>query len=159
MTDRVEDLASRFEQANEELIATVEGCGDDQWSRTCGSDERPVGVLADHVANGHVLLAKWVQSIAAGQPMSVSMDAIHEANARHATERANVTKSDVIDALRANGQEAAEIIRGLNADDIERPVPIAAMGGQEKTAAEMAEMLLIGHLQSHGNLIRSTIAG
>jgi uncharacterized damage-inducible protein DinB len=158
MTDRVEDLARRFEQANAELIATVEDLSDEQWARSGGSDARPVGVLADHIANGHVLLAQWVQSIAAGQPMAVSMDAINEANARHAAERANVTKPEVIDALRSNGQQAAEIIRGLNADDIERPIPIAAMGGQEKSAAEMAEMLLIGHIQSHGDEIRSTIA-
>lgn len=155
VTSRVEDIATRFEQANAELIATVEACSDDNWSIQCGSDHRSVGIVADHVANGHVMLAKWIQSIAAGQPMSVSMDAIHEANAQHATERAAVTRAEVVDTLRTNGQQAAEIIRSLNEDEIERAIPIAIMGGQEKSAAEMADMLLIGHISSHTDEIRS----
>jgi len=159
VTTRVEDIATRFEQANNELIATVEGCSDEQWSAQCGSDERSVGVVADHVANSHVLVAKWIQSIAAGQPMAVSMDMIHEGNAQHAASRAGVTRSEVADLLRSNAQEAGEIIRGLNEDEIDRPIPIAVMGGEEKTAAEMAEMLMVGHVTGHMNDIRSAAGG
>jgi uncharacterized damage-inducible protein DinB len=159
VASRIDDIATRFEQANAELIATVEGLSDEQWTVQCGSDVRTVGVVADHIASSHVPLAQWIESIAAGQPMSVSFDTIHEGNARHAAARANVTRTEVVDALRTNFQQAVEIVRGMNEAEIERPVPIAAMGGQEKSAAEMSDMLLIGHVNSHMNDIRSATGG
>jgi hypothetical protein len=87
------------------------------------------------------------------------MEDVHTGNAQHAQARANVTRDEVLDALRSNGQAAAEIIRGLNEDEIMRPVPIAVMGGQEQNASEMSDMLLIGHIASHMQEIQNATAG
>lgn len=157
MNTRVEELAKQFEEANASFIATIEKCGDDQWSMQCGAEERTIGVIADHVAGGHVSIAQWIASIAEGQPSSVSMDMIHEANARHAAERAGVTRDDVSAKLRANGEQAVQILRGLTDDELERSVPMAMMGGKEVSASQVAEMLLIGHVTNHMNDIRSTM--
>ena len=35
MGERVEELAKRFEQTNDAVIATVQGCSDEQWRTTC----------------------------------------------------------------------------------------------------------------------------
>jgi hypothetical protein len=39
MSTRAEDLAKRFEDANNELIAAVEGCSNEQW-RVAGGVQR-----------------------------------------------------------------------------------------------------------------------
>jgi len=52
-------------------------------------------------------------------------------------------------------QRLAEIIRGIDDDALDRTVPMPAMGGQEVSAQQLAEMILIGHITQHQGSIRS----
>ena len=69
MSERAESLASAFEKANNELIAAVEVCTDEQWRQTCSDEGWSVGVTARHVASSHNRIAGFVQMIANDQPI------------------------------------------------------------------------------------------
>lgn len=155
---RAEDLARRFEEANAQLIATIEGCPDDRWFVQCEDGGRTVAIVAHHVASGHVPIAEWVQSLAAGQPVSVAPDMIHRANDAHALRFANVSRDDTVDLLRTTGQQAADIVRGLTDEQLERSAPVAILGGNEVRAIDLAERILIGHINAHVADIRAAIA-
>jgi hypothetical protein len=158
MGQRIEDLVARFEQANNEFIAFANGLSDEQWTQPLNSgDERGIGVIIDHVGVSHVPVAEWVASVAAGQPRSVDMDLLNELNDRHARERANVTRDEAVNGLRDGAAKAVEIIRGIDEDALDRTTTMAAMGGQEVSAQQLAEMIFIGHIGMHSGEIRAAI--
>jgi uncharacterized damage-inducible protein DinB len=154
---RVEALARRLEQANAELIGVVASCPDDRWRARCEDGGRTVNVVAHHVATGHVAIAEWVQSLAAGQPVSVAADTIHAANDAHAIANAGVSRDDVLTLLQANGPAAAAIVRGLTDEQLERSAPLGIFGGKETSAGELAERVLIGHVHAHLRDIRAAV--
>jgi uncharacterized damage-inducible protein DinB len=159
MSTRAQDLADRLLAASEEVIATVQNCSDEQWGATAKSDGRSVCVLAHHIATAHPFVAEWVVSVANGQPMSVDMDAIHAANQQHAEQHASAGRQETIELLRSNAERAAELLRGISDENLDRTAPMAWLGGKEVSAAELAEMVVIGHVQGHLKDIRSAIGG
>jgi uncharacterized damage-inducible protein DinB len=71
VSERAQALAEQFEQANNEAIAAVEGCSDEQWRRHIESENRSVGVVLHHVAIAHPVVAAWVTRVARGQDVGV----------------------------------------------------------------------------------------
>src|SRR5215210_2581451 len=103
MNERVQVLAAEFERANDELIATVEDLSDAQWRTRCEGEGWSVAVIAHHVAVGHAAIAEMLRLAARGEARRLSFEQLHERNARHAEEHADVGKAETIDLLRRNG--------------------------------------------------------
>ena len=61
MGGRAEGLAKRFEQANDDVIATVQNCSDEQWRKTCPGEQWSVGVTAHHIGSAHTPIAGLVR--------------------------------------------------------------------------------------------------
>jgi uncharacterized damage-inducible protein DinB len=155
MSERARSLAQQLEQANQSLIATIEGLSDAQWRAKTPGDGRSVGVVAHHVASSHKSVAGLVGAIADGQPVpTITMEMIHEGNAAHATQHANCTKSETLGLLRQNGAAAVATVRGLGDTQLDRTVtfPMGTM-----TAAQVVERVLIGHANDHHGTIRRAI--
>lgn len=66
VSERAHDLADRFEQANEELIAFARGLSETQWRTLCPREGRTVGAVVYHIAEGHALTTEVARSIALG---------------------------------------------------------------------------------------------
>jgi uncharacterized damage-inducible protein DinB len=155
MGQKSEALASQFEQANRELIATVERCSDAQWRAVTSGETWSVGVVAHHVAEGHAGISRLIQAAATGQPgPSPTMDMIHAGNAAHAKQHASCTKAQTLDLLRKNAGAAAQSVRGLSDEQLGRSkdTPAGAM-----TVEQMIERILIGHVKGHHDSIRSAM--
>jgi hypothetical protein len=156
MSERAQNLAHQLEQANQALIATIEGLSDAQWKATTPGDGRSVGVVAHHVASSHKAVAGLVGAIAHGQKVpTITMEMIHEGNAAHAAQFANATKAETLALLRQNGAAAVASVRGLGDTELERTVtfPMGTM-----TAAQVVERVLIGHANDHHGTIRKALA-
>jgi hypothetical protein len=156
MSERARTLAHELEQANQALIATIEGVSDTQWRAKTPGDGRSVGVVAHHVASSHKTVAGLVGAIAHGQKVpTITMEMIHEGNAAHATQFANATKAETLALLRQNGAAAVATVRGLGDTELERTAtfPMGTM-----TAAQVVERVLIGHANDHHGTIRKAIA-
>jgi uncharacterized damage-inducible protein DinB len=157
MASRGQELAQRFEQANEEMIRAVEGCSDEQWRAKCAGEGWSVGVVAHHVAGGHQGIAGLVNAVATGQPVpSITMEQIDQGNAQHAQQHANCTKQETLDMLRQNGEAAAGTVRGLSDEQLSRTAPL--LGGPPMSAGQMVERILIGHVQGHLDSIKQATA-
>jgi Mycothiol maleylpyruvate isomerase N-terminal domain len=110
MSERARNLAQQLEQANQSLIATVEGLSDTQWRAKTPGDGRSVGVVAHHVATSHKSVAGLVGAIAHGHAVpTITMEMVHEGNAAHATQHANCTKAETLALLRQNGATPSSI--------------------------------------------------
>jgi len=156
MGARAEELAKKFETSCGELNRVVEGLGDADWKKVTAAEKWPVGVVAHHVAEGHAGISGLIHVVAKGQPgPQVTMDMIHANNAKHAQEKANVSKAETLALLRANGDKAVAIVRGLSDAELDRSgkvlVDVPAM-----TAAQAIEGILINHVNEHLGSIRAT---
>ena len=108
MSGRAEELAKRFEQANDEVIAAVQNCSDEQWRRTCSGEQWSVGVTAHHIGTSYGPIAGMVQALATGQPVPpLTAELLDASNAEHARQFAGCTKEETIELLRSGGKHRA----------------------------------------------------
>ena len=155
---RGQALAEAFTAANNQVITLVEGVSDEQWRNICEGETWSVGVTARHIAASHAGIAGFVRAVAEGQgPPPLDPAAIHQGNAEHAHAHANCTRAEVLDLLRTGGAEGAATLRGLTDAQLANSTPIAFAGGQPWTAAEIAERIMIGHMQMHLPSIQAAI--
>jgi hypothetical protein len=156
MSERAAALAAAFEQANNDVIATVEGCSPDQWGRTCKDEGWSVAVAAHHIAISHPGIFGLVQLIANGQDVPpITMEMIHAGNAQHAIEHANADRDETLGILHREGQATANAVRALTDEQLDRTAPMAFAGGQLWSAADLIERVLIGHPVQHGLSIKT----
>jgi hypothetical protein len=157
MGSRGEAYAQQFEAGNAALIATVERLSDAQWRAPAGGDDqRPVGVLAYHVATSHPAVFGLAQRLADGDPgPTMTMAMIDQHNAQQAQEHVNVTKDEVLALLRDNGAQVAAGLRGLSDAQLERTGLVPAFGPDPISAAQWIEMVVLGHIGMHAPAIEA----
>ena len=158
MSERTEALATQFEQVNNDLISAVQSMSDEQWKKVCSGETWSVGVTAHYIATSHQPITRLVQTAASGGQMpGITPEMIDAGNAQHAQQAANCTKEETLALLRTNGATAASTVRGLSDEQLDRSAPL--LGGPPTTAQQMAERVLIGHVQEHHNSIRAAVSG
>ena len=156
MSERAETLALQFEQVNGEVIAAVEGCTEEQWRRSTGSEGWPVGVVAHHIALAHAVVLGWVTAAAAGRDLGVSRTSIDEGNARHAQHADTYSQAETLDLLRRNGESAARAVRTLDDAQLDHAARVIA-DIAPLTTQQVVEAILIRHARSHLTSIQATL--
>ena len=96
MSERSRELVAQFEQTNEEIVAVVESCTPEEWQTICAEEQWPVGVTAHHVAEFHLVIKGWVETVVAGQPLTITYDEIDAINARHREEHPDPTQAETL---------------------------------------------------------------
>ena len=94
MSRRADLLATRLEAGVAQLAELAEGLSEAEW-RTTVRDGRPVGVIVHHVANMYPIEIDVARTVAGGKPVEgVTWEVVADINAKHAVEKANVTKAE-----------------------------------------------------------------
>ena len=157
MSDRANGLAAKFEKVNEEAIKTVEGCSDEQWQAICKDEGWSVGITAHHIASGLTPILGLIRVMAAGgQFPALTMEQIDQGNAKHAQDFANCSKQETLEILRRDGAAAANAVRGLSDEELDKSAVILARAPSMTTEQGIQDVLIAstaGHLES----IRATI--
>lgn len=149
-----DDLAQKFEAANAAVIASVEACGDAEWQATSAEEGWTAAALAHHIAEDHALISGLVVSVGAGGfEAPITAEQLDAMNAAHATEFAKADKVAVVDLARKNGDAAASALRAMSETQL---AETAEFFGQNMTAAEVAENILIGHALNHLESFKTT---
>ena len=160
MSGKAADLAAKLEAANGAVIEAVENSSEAAWQRVTSSEGWSVGVTAHHIAVSHGPVMGLVELVATGGEVPpITMEMIHAGNAQHAQEHANCTREEVLEILRRDGRAAADKLRGLSDEQLDRTASMAFAGGAEMSAAQLAEMILIGHPVQHLESIKAAAAG
>src|SRR5690349_13977451 len=98
MSDRAQELASRFDQFSREFITTIEELEPHQLQARCAGEQCTLAALATHVAKVHSLAGDWIQMLASDQPLpDVTMDMIDRANAVQFAEDAARPKPEILE--------------------------------------------------------------
>lgn len=141
-------LAGELEEANDGAIAFVESCNKGQWATTVAGEEWTVGVVLHHIALGHQQMVDWLGHVRRGEAITKTATEIDDDNARHAVQCAAVTRTQTIEALRSNGAALAELLRGLQPDELTRTASFGPGNGMEVTAEQLAPVA-VRHCLSH----------
>ncbi len=158
---RAARYASEFEAAQRDLIRVVESLGDEQWrlvgrnypQRLNDEDEhRSVGVIAHHVAINTPWILDRIERLLDGRPLPPT-DA-GAANARHASENAEVSRDEVLALLRGQLVEIATAVRAIPDDQLDqaRDTPVGPM-----SIAQRLDRVLVGHIRMHLGSIEAAI--
>ena len=155
---RANALADRLEAGARALVAFVTGLTDAEWQTPIPHDGRTVGVVVHHVAAVYPIEVQLAAGVAAGNPVTgLTMDNIHEMNARHAREFAMVTKEVAIDLLRQQSAEAAAAIRALSDDQLDRAATVSLYDDAPVTSQFVLEDHAVRHSYHHLAAIRRAL--
>ncbi|HKV76430.1 MAG TPA: DinB family protein [Gemmatimonadales bacterium] len=157
MGQRAEALATRIEQGAAGLANFAESLSDTEW-RTKVRDGRTVGAIVHHVANVYPIEIDLARTIASGKAVAgVTWEVVAELNAKHAEEQAGVTKAAALDLLRRNSKQAAEAVRALSDDELDRAAPFSLSFDAPVTAQFVIEDHALRHSWHHLARIRSAL--
>ena len=155
MSQRTKELVERVTAFNNDFISFVENCSDEEWRKVCSGEGWTVGVVAHHVAAGHLGAIDFVRMIVAGETIpEITMEAIDQMNAQHAKEHANCTQEEVLALLRENGSAFAGYLEGLREADLARTGYLAALGG-DVSAQQLIEMIALQSGGEHFNSMKA----
>jgi SAM-dependent methyltransferase len=157
---RAELLADRIEEGANALAVFAEGLSDEEWRTPIlmGNDTRPVGVLVHHVASMYPIEIDAARSIASGQAVTeVTWEVVAQFNAKHAEEKAGVTKAEALELLRRNSRDASAAVRSFTDDQLDRAAPFSLSFGAPVTSQFVIEDHALRHSWHHLWRIRRTL--
>jgi hypothetical protein len=156
---RSEALAERLERGAEALATFASELTDAEWVGRVPRDGRRVGVVIHHVATMYPLEIQLARLLAGGRPVTdVTGEVVHEINARHAREFDGVTKVATLELLRRNSAAAAEAIRALDDEQLDRAAPVSLNGDAPLTCQFMLEDHAVRHSYHHLSILRAALS-
>jgi hypothetical protein len=155
---RATALAERLEQGARALADFAGGLTDAEWQTRVPGDGRKIGVVVDHVASMYPIEMQFAQLLASGQPIAgVTWADVHAINANHAREQDSVTKAEALDLLRRNSAAAADAIRGLGDQQLDRAATISLNAEAPLTCQFFLEDHPVRHSYHHLARIRAAL--
>ena len=157
MSQRTEALANRLEEGAHALAAFANTLTAEEWRTPLPHDGRKIAVIVHHVAVVYPLEVQFAQSVAAGNPAGITMDAINEMNAGHAKENDGVTKDEVLKLLATNSVAAAAAIRALTDEQLDTAAPVPLYGNATLTCQFILEDHAVRHSRHHLSRIQAAL--
>ena len=159
MNTRANALADRFERGVSALAEFATNLTTAEWTARVPKDGRSVGVVVHHVASVLPIEIHLAQVLASGKAVTgVTMDDIHEANAAHARDNADVTKDEALRLLKRNSEAAVVVIRSLTDEQLDRAAPVSLYKNAPLTTQFMLEDHAVRHSYHHLTLLRQALA-
>jgi DinB superfamily len=158
-----EEYARRFEQEQQRLIDLIEPLTEAEWSKVGANypqrmndedEQRPVGVIAHHVAVSCEAILDRIVAAADGRPPAPVSD-FRASNADHARDNAGVTKEEVLELLRRQTSHVTARLRELDDQQLERTTETRV---GPMTVAQRIERVLIGHVTMHRGSIEAALS-
>src|SRR2546423_15148482 len=119
---RGERVAAELHAVNEELGRLLESLSEQQLRTTVADEQRPIAVVALHVARAHPRINERVAALASGRPVPPRRPALFdERNRREAQANPNPGREETIAMLRSGCAAAAAAIAQLTDEQLDRP--------------------------------------
>jgi hypothetical protein len=151
MTDqRARDLADRLEEGAHRLADFATALSPVEWRTTLPGDNRTVGTVVHHVATVYPIEIQLALTVAAGTAIAgMTMNDVHEMNARHAAEWSGTTIESAVDLLRRNSAAAAAAIRGLTDRQLAASATVSLYADAPMTCQFVLEDHAVRHSYHH----------
>jgi hypothetical protein len=158
MGKRADVLADRLEQGAAALTRFTDALTDAEWRTPLPGDGRMIGIVVHHVADVYPLEIQLAQVLASGKPIEgVTWAAVAEMNAKHAADNARVTKAATLEHLKRNSKAAADAVRKLTDEELDRAAPVSLNGDAPLTAQFFVEDHALRHSFHHLAKMRAAL--
>ncbi len=155
---RANALAERLEEGARALAALARTLSHAEWVMPIPKDGRTIGVVVHHVASVYPVEIQLAQTLAAGKPVTgVTPADIDTMNAGHAREHHLTTKEEALGLLQRNSTAAAEAIRALSDEELDRAAPASLYSDAPITCQFMLEDHAVRHSYHHLARIRGAL--
>jgi hypothetical protein len=144
--------AGEIAAARDRLLSFAATCTDEDWHArplTAQGDDRPVGVIVDHVAHAYEYMGGWVREIVAGESPEVTADMVDRLNAEHTQAAGHITQAGAMEHLTRSGDELIALFAGLTEAGLD------AGDGRVRRFAEIAAR----HPDNHRTDIEQALRG
>ena len=159
MNPRSEALAVRLEAGAKALAQFATTLSEAEWHTRFPNDGRKIGVVIHHVASMYPLEVQLAKLVAAGQPITdVTWGAVAAINRDHEETNDGATKQDTLALLARNSGAAAEAIRGLSHEELDRAAPVSLNSNAPLTCQFVLEDHAVRHSYHHLAGIRAALA-
>jgi DinB superfamily len=125
------DLADEFDAVMADVIAVAGGCSQADWTTSCIDEQRSVGVVFDHIAEGNPEVVRWVQEFLNGRPVEMTLQILTQHNAEHARMAAARPRGETVADLKAGSARTSEFIRSLTDEQLELTQEFAWAGTKD----------------------------
>ena len=157
MSKRAQTLADLIQTFNEAVLAFVDRCPAEAWQKTCTDEDWTIGVVARHVAAGHLQIIHLAKMVLKGEPLpEMSMAQIIEQGNAHARTHGNCTREEVERPLEENGNAAVAFAAGLDDEELDRKGHLSLMGG-DITVEQLLRAVIIQSGGEHLASMQATI--
>lgn len=156
MGARAEALAKEYEAKAAEVTAVLERLSDADWKKVTAGEKWTVGVVAHHIAGAHEAIAGLLKAVAGGQKStSLTLDMLHDMNAKHAQDFANCTRAETLALHRRGVAAAAGAVRALSDAELDQTGAVLS-GAPPMSTQQAIQGILINHMNDHLASIRTT---
>jgi hypothetical protein len=158
MGKRAEILAARLEDGANELVEFVKGLTQAEWETECPNEARTVGVLVHHVASAYLIETDLFLGLASGKAIKgITWEMVNQGNAEHAESHKGVTKVETLALLQKNSTVAADAVRELSDEALDKAAPISLNWDTPLTTQYFIEDHPISHPYLHLSSIRAAL--
>jgi hypothetical protein len=148
------ELADQYDSVMAEAVALAESCSDVEWRATCPNDERSVGVVFDHIAEGNPEVVLWIRNFLADQPVEITPEILTARNAEHASRVHDRARQATVDDLKQSAVRTSEVLRALTEKDLRSMQDFGWAGRREVAWVAGAA---VRHPRGHLNNIREAL--
>ena len=124
------DLADEYDAVMADVIAVASACSEADWTATCENEQRTVGVVFDHIAEGNPQWVRWVQDFLSGRPVEMTVETLTQRNADHALRAVARPRAETVADLEAGSARTSEFLRSLTDEQLELTQEFAWAGTQ-----------------------------
>ena len=158
MSRRAESLAARIEEGAAGLAAFAKQLSETEWRTPVPRDGRTVGVCVHHVASVYPIEVDLARTIASGKAVTgVTWEVVADMNAKHARDHSGVKQADALDLLRRNSRQAADAVRALSDEELDRVAPFSLSFDAPVSAQFVVEDHALRHSWHHLARIRAAL--
>ena len=143
MNQRAKDLAQRLNTFNDQVVAYVKNCSDEDWHKECTWEEWTVGVTARHIGSGHYRVIGLAKMIINGEKLrDLTAEQVNESGNQHARKHADCTREEVLDVLQKNGTSLVDFVTGLDETELDSKGHLSLAGGEITTQQFLQYVIL-----------------
>lgn len=155
---RAQKLADRLLQGADAMISFAENLSEEEWKKSTSGDGRTIGVIIHHVASSYPAEIELAQKLASGKAIEgVTPQLIDTSNAQHAKKHTDISKQATVELLIKNSQNAAEAVKALTDEELDRAAPVSLNSDAPLTAQFFIEDHALRHSFHHLARLKSEI--
>lgn len=157
MAKASQPLLDKLAELNATVLDVVSDVTPAELEVPSAEENWPLGLLLAHIALGYQNSTRWLETLLAGQPITVTPEQIFEANDKAEADYTGQSVEELLGRLKDNMAALQNLIDGLTEEQLNRKVTMALVGGKEVSPFSVMKVLQ-GHTLSHLDSFKMTLA-